>query len=61
MEMPEFDGEYLCEVHITQECGNVWIRWRVRQCLMNNWVLKDNEKVVAWQPLPPLSSFIKRN
>lgn len=50
--MPEFDGEYLCQLQITQECGNVWIRWRVRECSMNKWILESNEKVVWWQSLP---------
>ena len=58
---PDFDGDYLCEVQIKQECGNIWTRCKVRQCVMNNWVLFDNEVIVSWQPLPPLSLFINHN
>jgi len=49
--MPEFDGKYLVLIEQEQECGNVWKYQQVVECIMNNWILKDKEKVVGWKYL----------
>lgn len=47
--MPEFDGEYLCYIRRNNECGTVSYYNQVCQCLINNWILKDRETVLAWR------------
>ena len=49
--MPEFDGTYLALIEHEQECKNVWKRQEVIDCIFNNWVLKDGQKVVGWKKL----------
>ena len=60
-EKPEFDGEYLCVVHIKQECGNIWVRHKVRMFSYQNWVLKDNETVSHWTKCPSFPEMITHN
>ena len=52
---PDFDGEYLCVVLESEECGQTYFRQRVMQCLFNIWVVKFNQSVIAWMKLPPMS------
>ena len=49
--MPEFDGKYLVLIEQEQECKNVWKCQEVVDCIFNNWVLKDKQKVVGWRKL----------
>ena len=49
--MPEFDGDYYCYIMRKNECGTESYYYQVCQCVMNNWVLKDNENVIAWHKL----------
>jgi hypothetical protein len=48
-DMPDFDGEYLCYIRRNNECGTVSYYNQVCQCLINNWILKDSETVLAWR------------
>ena len=49
--MPEFDGKYLVLIEQEQECKNVWKYQEVVDCIFNNWVLKDKQKVIGWKKL----------
>jgi len=49
--MPEFDGKYLVLIEHEQECKNVWKYQEVVDCIFNNWVLKDKQKVIGWKKL----------
>ena len=49
--MPEFDGDYYCYIRRSNECGTVSYYNQVCQCMMNNWILKDKETVIAWRKL----------
>ena len=48
-EMPEFDGDYLCVVERSNECGTISRCQQVIQCSMNIWILKDSERVIKWK------------
>jgi len=58
---PDFDGEYLCVVLESEECGQTYFRQRVMQCLFNIWVVKFNQSVIAWMKLPPMSFSVPPN
>ena len=47
--MPKFDGDYLCVVERSNECGTISRCQQVCQCIMNVWVLKDSERVIKWK------------
>lgn len=49
---PDFDGDYLVKLNITQECGAVHLRHKVVNCHMNKWALEENEELVQWMNLP---------
>lgn len=49
---PEFDGEYLCSVIETEECGTSHIKQRVLSNHFNVWMVKANQSVLFWMPLP---------
>jgi len=48
----EFDGPYLCQLEVPQECGNIWTVFAVRQNKFNEWMLNDGETLIAYQPPP---------
>jgi hypothetical protein len=49
---PEFDGEYLCCLFETEECGTTHIKQRVLSNHFNVWMVKANQSVLFWMPLP---------
>jgi hypothetical protein len=49
---PRFDGEYLCVVMETEECGAIHRRQRVLYFHMMNWHVKANQVVIAFMKLP---------
>lgn len=55
--MPEYDGEYLCNISKKQECGNVWNYYKVVLCKNNIWELEFNENVLAWRELNTSPEF----
>lgn len=55
--MPEYDGEYLCNISQKQECGNVWNYYKVVWCKNNIFELEFNEIVLAWRELNTSPEF----
>jgi hypothetical protein len=55
--MPDFDGQYLCDVAQKQECGNIWNYFKVIHCKNNKWILDLNEIVLAWKCLNTSPEF----
>ena len=49
---PDYDGDYLATVIETEHCGATYFRVKVIQCLINLWILKDNQDLVLWRNLP---------
>ena len=49
---PDYDGDYLCFVYQVQECGEIWKLQMVITNQFNEWLIQDNETVVAWANLP---------
>tara|TARA_R110000851_G_C12899188_1_gene547988 strand:+ start:212 stop:568 length:357 start_codon:yes stop_codon:yes gene_type:complete len=45
------DGDYLCEIEVIEECGEVYQRQRVVSNEINQWMIGDNEKVIYWRRL----------
>ena len=59
--MPEYDGAYLCHIFRDNECGTVSNYQEVVQCVCNNWMVKDRERVSHWQTLksnPELNTVV---
>ena len=48
----KFDGPYLCQLDVPQECGNVWTIFAVRVNACNKWILNDGETLIAYRELP---------
>ena len=50
--MPEFDGEYLCNIHQKQDCGVNWEFQRVITLSHNKWLIPLSDwEVIAWKEL----------
>ena len=49
---PDYDGDYLCFVHQVQECGAIWKLRKVVTNQFNQWLIGNNETVIAWANLP---------
>lgn len=51
--MPDYDGDYLCNIIRHNECGTFSEFQRVVNCKFNQWVIIDQrEWVTHWQQLP---------
>ena len=50
-ETPRFDGEYLCHIRVTEECGNKYKKYKIVVNTFNTWVVAPNEEVLAWKEL----------
>ena len=46
------DGEYLCMIAESQECGTVWSYQVVVANRFNKWDLDAKQELLAWRPLP---------
>lgn len=55
--MPEFDGDYLCNILKRQECGTLLDCFKVINCKNNEWILDKNETVLAWRDLNTSPEF----
>lgn len=51
-EMPQFDGDYLCWINETQECGAIHEYYKVVTCQNNIWLVGVLQFVKAWKELP---------
>lgn len=49
---PDYDGDYLCFMHQVRECGAIWKLQLVVTNQFNNWLIEQNETVIAWASLP---------
>ena len=49
---PEFDGDYLCLVMETEQCGATYTKQRVLCNSFNTWMTLSNQSVLFWMPLP---------
>ena len=59
-EVPRYDGEYLCVIMQTEECGAIHRRQRVRYFHMMEWQKQHkNEVVIAFMNLPDYPNEIK--
>lgn len=55
--MPEFDGDYLCNIIQRQECGALLDCFKVVNCKNNEWILDKNQTVLAWRDLNTSPEF----
>lgn len=55
--MPDFDGDYLCNISQLQPCGNVWNYYKVVNCKNNEWNIEIDEIVLSWKKLPTSPEF----
>lgn len=56
-EMPNYDGEYLCNIAQVQPCGTVWNYYKVVPCRNNKWHIGYDEIVLSWKELPESPEF----
>jgi hypothetical protein len=52
LQMPHYDGDYLCYIEKKEVCGAINYYQRVINCYFNQWIVQEGETVTHWQQLP---------